>query len=367
MPMSAGEDPAKLLQDLGSEDDTVRGAAADRLVELARRDEAVVRQLAAALRSENRQVRFYSASVLGRAGGPRCQAAVPALARVFEDSKEEAAVRGIAANSLGLLGNAAVPVLVRQLGNKKDAFARLEAASALCATGVKEGGAGAIPALIDALGDEDSDVRCSAVDALERLRGAASQALEAALRRDDPYVRVYGAEALIRADSEKIPVAIPTLVEGLRHPDRKVRAQAAWAMTRVGKHAKSALPVLIGCLKDEEERVRLSAAHTISLLGPDAKPALPALTDALADEHEYVRSYAAMALADLGPEAKSAVPALVKRLKDESDDVRNLAVGALGAIGPAAKEALPSLLDALADGSAHKSLVTSAIKRIRGE
>ena len=145
-------------------------------------------------------------------------------------------------------------------------------------------GAPAVPALIQALGDSDRDVR----------RAAATRArLRANSQGDSGWdVRRAAAEALVKIGTP----AVSPLIQALGDRSENVRAAAAWAL---------------GDLGDPQ--------------------AIPALIQALGDQSENVRWAAAWALGDLGD--PQAVPPLIKALRDRSENVRCAAAWALGAIG----------------------------------
>jgi HEAT repeat protein len=133
--------------------------------------------------------------------------------------------------------------------------------------------------LIEALGDEDADVRL--VTALElRRRGPeaakATEALIEALADRHPGVRREAAEALCWIG----PKSGPALYDALKDPNPRVRAGAALALGDIGNHmggkrarprgeAKIIEPILKELLQDEDEEVRKNAAHTLKVLDWD--------------------------------------------------------------------------------------------------
>jgi HEAT repeat protein len=351
--VSCGEKPmdraiiAQLFAQLKSDNDDLRSQAADHLVELAQQEDTVIPKLISALRDRNHGVRYKAASVLGRIGGPRATVAIPELARLFADDREEEPIRNMAANALGLLGPESVPALARQLQRRTDVFGRRKAADALSRNQLSA--REAIPVLINCLSDDDSEVRLVAVESLARFGEAAVQPLLAALKRDNPYIQVFAAEALLEADPRRGPSVIQVLSRGLQHSSRAIRVQAASALTRVGPEGKRVIPLLVLALKDEDDDVRYNAADALGSIGPDDKSAIPALINSLADPHPYVRGYAAVALGKCGPRAKAAVSALVKLIHDENEEVRTFAARSLGQIGPEAGDAIPALKSAIKD------------------
>ena len=230
--------------------------------------------------------------------------------------------------------------------------------------------------------------------------------------------------------------AVPAMIEALTEEDWRMRVGAADGLGMFGADAKSAIPALVQALEDKSQQVRHLAAHSLdtisssvgaeptaallkllehedasvqlaaarAVLGIDAdhKPAIGLLKDALAgllrpgaaarfgledlEEEEFetvpeepepeeepqqsIRKVAVVAygprhelameamtvLGSLGARAAPAVPELIEILC--SDDVRNTnaddysrraAAETLGQIGPAAKGAIPAMIQALKD------------------
>jgi vesicle coat complex subunit len=87
-----------------------------------------------------------------------------------------------------------------------------------------------------------------------------------ALKDEDSEVRQYSALSLAAIGRE----ALPRLIEVLRDPNTGVRSAAAYAIGRIGPQAREAIPLLVKALKDPEAMVKRTAAEALSrLLGPD--------------------------------------------------------------------------------------------------
>lgn len=172
-------------------------------------------------------------------------------------------------------------------------------------------GTGAVPALVEMLGDES----------------------EAARRNAGYALTAIGAPA------------VPALVEAAADARATMRASAADVLGDLGRDARSAVPVLIRALEDHSELVRRNAAQALGLVDTAAHSAAPALTGVLHDADEWVRRNAALALARLGPAAAAAVPDLVRSLEDDNRYVRAKAAHALRRVNtPQAQEALLDFL-----------------------
>ena len=70
---------------------------------------------------------------------------------------------------------------------------------------------------------------------------------------------------------------MPALLEALKDEDEDVRRLAVFALGRISPAPKDAVPALIEALKDEDEDVRAGAAYALGKIGPAAKDAVPAL------------------------------------------------------------------------------------------
>jgi HEAT repeat protein/3',5'-cyclic AMP phosphodiesterase CpdA len=195
----------------------------------------------------------------------------------------------------------------------------------------------AIPELVKALNDEDSDVRRRAAEALGKIGSdAAIEELVKALNDEDSDVRRRAAEALGKIGSD---AAIEELVKALNHENSSVRRSVANALLNIGSDA--AIEALVKALNHEDFYVRKRVTDALGNIGSDA--AIPGLVKALNDENSSVRSRAAKALSNIGSDA--AIPGLVKALNQEDYDVRMIAANALGKIGSDA--AIEELVKAL--------------------
>lgn len=209
---------------------------------------------------------------------------------------------------------------------------------------------------IQALGDENEDVRAGATRALGKIGSEAIPALVQALGNEDKNVHEAAAKALGAIG----PEAVPALIQAMGDEDEVVRRAAAEAVGWIGQEAVEAIPPLIQALEDEDSSVRWAAAVALGNIGPE-EGVVPALIQALEDENSDVRKVAAGALERIGPEAVDAVPALIQALEDESVQVRKAAVGALGGIGPEEGVVL-ALTQALEDE--HADVRWAAIKAL---
>lgn len=89
---------------------------------------------------------------------------------------------------------------------------------------------------------------------------------------------------------------LPALVEALKDQDARARALSAAAIGNIGPSAVSAVPALITLLGNRDEGSRNNACIALRGIGPAAKDALPALRRALSDPSKDVRGFAERAI-----------------------------------------------------------------------
>ena len=116
--------------------------------------------------------------------------------------------------------------------------------------------------------------------------------------------------------------AVPALIDALSDQEALVRSAAAQTLGNIGAGAKAAVPDLIRALKDKQPLVRAAAAEALGKIEQGGSRALPSLLAALKDPELSVRLAAETALAMVSPGSKSdhaQVPTLVVRIKSVSD------------------------------------------------
>jgi len=188
----------------------------------------------------------------------------------------------------------------------------------------------AVPALIEAISDDEPSVAETAADAYRKITG---QTPPAPTPKTPPPV--------------KLSPAITNLVDSLKSEDTFVRWRGVLALGEMGEQASPATPQLIELLDDKDDNVRWTAATSLGKIGPRARDAVPALAAALSDGNDpLIHRHAAAALGRLGPAAKDAVPGLIGALRDKDSNVREEVIEALVQIGPGA---VPALIEALQD------------------
>jgi HEAT repeat protein len=164
--------------------------------------------------------RVHAAEALGQIG-PAAASAVPALAEVVqdEDGEEDETVYLEAVAALGRIGPAAaaaVPALTKALQHPQTEASRVANHKRHAAAALGRIGPAAVPALIESL---QQDVKI-------------------------PLVRTEAARALGQI-GPAAKAAVPALSEALQDEDPKLRAAATEALGQIGPQAQTAAPTLV--------------------------------------------------------------------------------------------------------------------------
>lgn len=139
------------------------------------------------------------------------------------------------------------------------------------------------------------------------------------------HSHTYSAACEVEPLASKDLKDIPTLIADLKHPDLKLRVQAAQELVNFSYEAKSVIPDLLHAIKDESWKVRMWVARVFEKMGRSASEAVDPLIAALSDSDHHVRRAAAKALGKVGGSASRALPALVIAQGDKDKDVRSYA------------------------------------------
>ncbi len=200
----------------------------------------------------------------------------------------------------------------------------------------------AVPALAQALKDDNSAVRAAAVEALRRIGNDASDALTALQEvakdeKGDRSMRTQAIHAIARLDKDS-PVDTGLLLKLWHDPATpvEIRVAVADALDQLAITSAAAdLGTELAIAKNDLE-VRRGAAVALVHFGADSKPAVPHLRAALKDDDKFVRSLSMNALGkvkDLGDERKGVIMDLCNAFKDRVLEVRVAAIETLGVLG----------------------------------
>ncbi len=252
------------------------------------------------LGSDDAAVRQEAAAALGARGPAVIEPLIDALGSPNDQ------IRWSAADALRIVGEEAIPFLI---GSLKDSRRQLGAATALVKVGEI-----AAPHLIDALGDDDGDIRIGAAYALEEIGDPAVPFLVRSLMCPEDEIRRSSAAILgeLGWTPENECDHVRFLIAGERWVD-------------VADLGKPAVGPLLDLLASSDPLLQRSAARTLGAMGEIAVERLIAVFD---DENPRIRRLAALALADIGTPAVGPLIDLLRR-----PEVRDEAATALVRIG----------------------------------
>ncbi len=196
---------------------------------------------------------------------------------------------------------------------------------------------GAVPALIEALNDNDPEVIVMAAWALGEIKDKrAIKPLIKTLASENAFVR----EMIVKAIGEhENPGTIDILILILKNDIPNVQQAALWALGEIKDY--SAFKVITNVLDSENSSLKEIAIESAVKCNPVL--AVPKLIDLVSDENRKIRSKAIYYLGEL--KAEQCIENLITTLTDVSPQIRTCAAQALGKIGdPAAVEPLINTL-----------------------
>ncbi len=378
-----GHPSATMARALRSADPEQRLAAIREISALGQDESgAAILPLTAALRDPVAGVRGAAAEALGRVGsqvvaaGKDAETVRGAVEGLFAALKDaDASVRREAAGALASLAQIAS-------GTSTRASARGKAKAARSTTQppnlVDE--KAVVAALLESLGDPDTEVRRSGLLALGNVApdvlGNPPQPLFTAMEDKSPIVREAAVTALARFPRDLDPL-IPVLLRHAEHDDPLVQAACIRALARIKPSALSpaVTPLLIAGLGSRERDLRL---HLISLIGrmsPDPHSTVPALIAVLREPYESDQQRTAGQLAILAyagpaqeaaqvlgriapgtPAAGQALSALNEAVRSGPPRRRAAAARALGQFGRSASDSIAPLIALLQKAESGKQL-----------
>lgn len=292
------------------------------------------------------EMRLYAAFELAKRKDLR---AVPVLLEALNEADEDKINK--IASALKKIGKVVIPSLIEALSD----------------TAIQEGviitfgmiGASALPDLIRAIQDEDSDVCYGASRALGKVKNTVAVPELLKVLRTVLYSGVDNnvRDAVIWAlGNIGDASAVPDLLAALKSThDHDIRSNIIRALGDI-RDATAVLDLLI--VLHEDKYVRLDVIWALGNIG-DAS-AVPDLCTLLFNENRYIYLAASEALGNIGDAA--AVPDLLKALHTQDRVGRSNIILALGNIGDAA---IPEILEALhVEYSFVRSDIIQALKNI---
>jgi HEAT repeat protein len=243
--------------------------------------------------------------------GPEAKDAVPQLVKLLGHNH----LRRDASVALVKIGAAAVPALTEALQDQ-NVLVRSEAARILGQIGPEA--KQSVPALADMVakpGEGSIPVQEAAWGALMQIGPAAEPDLAKRLGDEDPEVRrvslsLIGAVGAVSRSLSK--ETLPALQKALNSDDGACRAAAARALAHIGRQG---MPILERRLAADDSRVRQDVVDALNCAGPAA---LPLLEKGLQDRDAKVRERSALSIGQIGPEATGAIPALLRAHGDDA-------------------------------------------------
>jgi HEAT repeat protein len=306
---------------------------------------ADVPTLMAEVAGPDSDARWRAARSLGDVG-PKAVSAVPALVKALSDS--EPRVRGHAARALGLIDDKSDDTIKGLVGLVADPDPRVRRAAITALGRLRPAGKDTFPLLVRALEDADPAVVMPALQSLAEGGAAAVPALIEALKHEEGR---YWACIALAEMGPAAKDAVPQLTSLLSDDEPEVRMEAVMALGEIGPDAVAAAPALIKTLADTTPAVRYAAGFSLGKIGATA--ALPALEKAEHDPDPFFSLVAAWAVAKLKPEDKesltTAIDLIVAALKNQDDHVRRGAAKALWELNAPLEAVGPALMAALED------------------
>lgn len=275
----SGGRAAKLFELLANKNPTVRQWAADQLATLGpeKLDALIV-----AIRADKNNRYWPAISNIFAKWGPKM---VPKLASLVRD-EEHYRVRRTIAMALGRMNLETVPDELRAMVTDEHQWVRATAVDSiakLSRSGTAEMQDSAVPALIEALDDEVSQIRRSAIDALADVGPVHADVVPAlirALRQDkEPGARRDAASELgnvarrLRAGDKDLPPIVAALAEAVEQDrDEDVRRYGISALANLGPRAAAAIPALRKAEDDRYESVSKAAREALRKIRAGRKP-----------------------------------------------------------------------------------------------
>ena len=214
--------------------------------------------------------------------GAQAVPAIPALNAAMNNRANDSlqwTLQSAAADALGRIGPAAVPVLIKAASSSDDSLRTL-AHKALAL--MEQRPVEVVQAIRELLNNTEPAVRRAAVLSLRRLGGesAVLDELQAKLKDDNPGVR-HAAAYVLGEIGTPAEAAIPDLIVALRDEQASVARAATTALGLVGAKSDDVIRVLIAIASDGNQSQRCSVLAALGQIGPAASAALPIVQSAL--------------------------------------------------------------------------------------
>lgn len=336
---------AELIEGLKSGDKVIRRDASYRLSQLGPGAKAAVPDLVKALDDSEDQVWFNSITALARIG-PGAEGAIPDLIKQLEKAdrgRNNGQYWYRTAFALGSIGPAALPELIRSLGNDKT---HVRSAAAKAIGWIGPAATDAIPTLAQRLSDGDTDVRTQSAEALSRIGAAALPVLIDSLKSDQPAVRTAAAAALEAMGDPARETGGALAAAFKAEPDEGAKVRELRALSRLQYPPAELLPLVLPLLQVDSEPIRQAAADAVITMTPAATTSVPAVKMMVASADVAEAKLGVALLGAIGPEAGGAVPDLIAA-RSKANAPAELASAIDDALVQIGSPAVPELVKAM--------------------
>lgn len=344
---AAAHDAIPNLIELLADDDSVRGIAAEAILRIGPREEAL-ETLIPHLESEDPEVRGMVALTVSKIRN----AAGRALSKIRELLDDEnPRMRRDAVMAIGNFGSEAYQCIAAVKVRLEDEDQQVRRSAVYALSEISSDSTDVLPHLTTALDDEDPGVRSAAAVAIGHFGPAATDLVPKLIRLLDDNSTQLSAAGALGSIGPGAASAGSSLIACAKNSKNFVVISECWqALAKIGAPA---IPTVIAALDDQEQQIRNNAIVLAGKSGARAKAAVPKLIQLLDHTDSEVRAIAAEAIGRIGADPKGAVPKLIACLDDEVAEVRANAAAALARFGPDAKTALPLLRNLLDDWNAN--------------
>lgn len=330
-----------LLEQLRHEDDRVRLAAVNCLVERRALLTRMATDLESLLTVENAGISGHAAFLLHKLG-------LNAAPRLLNALHQEKSRIDQIAEALAQIGTPVVSLLTEAA---KASDPRVRRAAVLALGQVRPLAPGAVNTLTIGLNDPDLDVKLACLTAVRHIGPRAKEAVptvRAMLENPSAEIRLQVMSILAQSASRDQRL-VDDLTSLLNDPDARVQRQAIDLLRALGPLGRRSLPVVIGKLAGPDPEVQIAAAEWIGSHGSAAAEAVPALSDLLDNPTPKLRTTASRTLGGMGKSAQSALTRLIPLLTDPHIEVREATVLTLGSLELEVAVVRPHLAKALRD------------------
>ena len=338
--IKASEAIPALIQAFQDVEKDVRRSAVAALIEI--KEPKAVPVLIQALQEKDKEVRKMAIEVLG---GIQSANSLPYLIRALQDEDEGVRLTALAELE-GMKAPEAFPGLIRELKDDEDWYSRRMLDEYLKEVRTPD----VIPYMLPLLEDSDADIRGKALWAIRRMElTKCIEALPALIEALDDEEEFVCGKALQLVEEildnpkaqEKARNTLPGLTRLLQSPDVYKRLIAVNVLART--RLLEAVPILIKAFTDNNQRVCDEAIYGFKLF--NSREAVIQLQRSLHNENSDIRLNAVRALRET--KTRDALLYIDQMLSDDDGRVRVKALRALCQIK--LKEAVPELIHAIQD------------------